>query len=387
MQRAQFTENWGIQGARAETQYGWRMDDWAYQQNVSQLQFGWQMEDMQQNIRRSTGRQRQDLIRQRGRAVTLHTMEQGQAEEAKSRMEQQREWEIEDHERQMEHFMERWDLQKEQHDLSLQQAKERMGLQMEAHALAQEHFEEDQELAREGHLLSMAEAAERYALDQEQRQVAMAHAKEMRKIEEARELEAEKYAKEMVKINEEEVALQRQIQINQGKWNRWFTVDFPNLFHLFTTNWANFMEKASQSVEDAALAAEESYAAMLAAQIAAAAWGGGDDSGDSETENTYQHGTAYVTSTGRALVHQGEIVYNPSLPDSTTGRMPRVMEIDRVARPGGELSAKQLMEIRMVLEAILSVLRQNNGLIVNVRSDTVRNGIEGALTLADRAWG
>lgn len=60
-------------------------EDFQYNRGMRNLQHGWQMEDADQNIRRATGFQRRQLVKERDRAQILHSKESGQDDKLKKR--------------------------------------------------------------------------------------------------------------------------------------------------------------------------------------------------------------------------------------------------------------------------------------------------------------
>lgn len=79
-------------------------EDFAFNRNVSNLQFGWQMEDFDTNIRRSTGFQRRQIIKDRDRAVEMRNLEVGQEDKLKSRQDESFKRQEEYFKRQVEHY-------------------------------------------------------------------------------------------------------------------------------------------------------------------------------------------------------------------------------------------------------------------------------------------
>jgi hypothetical protein len=95
-QMGQDYQNW-MRGFDYQTnlmQRGWTQQDWQYQSSMRQMQYGWQMEDFDEAIRRSSGYERQQLIKQRDRATQSNNMESNQIEQSQER--QKELWERED---------------------------------------------------------------------------------------------------------------------------------------------------------------------------------------------------------------------------------------------------------------------------------------------------
>lgn len=127
------------QEQRSGRQFAWRMEDWSYAENTRQMQFGWQMEDYDEAIRFATGRQRMLLQRRKGRAVIGESMAGEHHEDQRERMEESRQWQVEDHEKQREWFGERKTLQEAQHKLAVDQFEAMEGYQTELHDLQVDH--------------------------------------------------------------------------------------------------------------------------------------------------------------------------------------------------------------------------------------------------------
>jgi hypothetical protein len=116
-QRAYQLQEMNIGRQQFGVQAGWRREDFSYQQSMAGLQYGWQQEDLERAIRFSTGRERQNLIRQRERSQISYTMQQGQAGRERSRFETQTDWQEASFERQKTYFDQMGALQKEQFDM------------------------------------------------------------------------------------------------------------------------------------------------------------------------------------------------------------------------------------------------------------------------------
>ena len=101
--------------------------DWALQQNKRQLQFGWQMEDSERTIRRATGFEKQQAIRERGRAVEMFNLDSVQLDREKQREETK-----------FKREEERWNVQRRRFD-------EQNALEDKRWALEQEQFKKKKE--------------------------------------------------------------------------------------------------------------------------------------------------------------------------------------------------------------------------------------------------
>ena len=100
-------EDMNINRGRQLTQRGWQMQEFGYQSNelsisrqsfredtaynkqVKQLQYGWQMEDADINIKRSTGFERRQLVKQKGRDTEMYNLETNQTDVQTKRQEDQ----------------------------------------------------------------------------------------------------------------------------------------------------------------------------------------------------------------------------------------------------------------------------------------------------------
>jgi hypothetical protein len=140
----------GFQQQQQGMRRGWQMEDWATARATNQMQFGWQMEDMEENIRFSSGRGREQLVKQQERATTMQnlTLENFDRQEERAR----EMWDMEDEafDRQIENIdrvrdfrdesfdnqMERLDEQREWHE-------EDFGIQMERFEIRKGWQEED----------------------------------------------------------------------------------------------------------------------------------------------------------------------------------------------------------------------------------------------------
>ena len=111
-----------INRGRQQTQNQWQMQDFQYQgaqmavdrrsfredtgynKQVSQLQYGWQMEDADINIKRATGFERRQLVKQKGRDTEMYNLEQGHVDVQTKRQEDQFKREDDHFKKQVEHF-------------------------------------------------------------------------------------------------------------------------------------------------------------------------------------------------------------------------------------------------------------------------------------------
>ena len=78
----------GWQSSDMSRQAQYSAQDFAFNRQVNQLQFGWQMQDADISIRRSTGFERQQLVRQRDRAVEMQNLNIGHEDDLRKRQEE-----------------------------------------------------------------------------------------------------------------------------------------------------------------------------------------------------------------------------------------------------------------------------------------------------------
>jgi hypothetical protein len=77
----------GFERQGALQQREWTQQDWAYNEQMRSQQFGWQMEDVDLAIRQSSGRERQQLVKQKGRIATTYGEETEHIDDVKKRQE------------------------------------------------------------------------------------------------------------------------------------------------------------------------------------------------------------------------------------------------------------------------------------------------------------
>jgi len=144
----------GFQQTSLELGHKYFGEDWGLSQQKRFLSFGWQMEDSERNIRRSTGFEKQQLIRERGRAVEMFGLDQTQAGREKSREEEKFKREEEHLKKQMDQFKknaaledQRWAI--EQDRLIKQRDWERQDFDTEMSRLGIKKSWADEDFARE----------------------------------------------------------------------------------------------------------------------------------------------------------------------------------------------------------------------------------------------
>jgi hypothetical protein len=121
----------GIQFQQFQTQREWGREDIAYASEMAGLQYGWQMEDYDRAIRFATGRQKEQLIRQRGRTEEVFTREEGHRATQADRQEESWKWQEEKFSRERKHFEEIKALENQQFAMRKRQLTETYNLQME----------------------------------------------------------------------------------------------------------------------------------------------------------------------------------------------------------------------------------------------------------------
>lgn len=113
-------------------------EDWGLNQQKRQLSFGWQQEDYGRNIRRATGFDKQQMIREQGRSVEMFQLDTKQFEREKTREETKYRRE-----------QERWDVQKEQFETMAALEDARFAIEQEQinkkKSWAQEDFQRENE--------------------------------------------------------------------------------------------------------------------------------------------------------------------------------------------------------------------------------------------------
>jgi len=142
--------------------------DWGLQQNKRQLQFGWQMEDSERNIRRATGFEKQQAIRERGRAVEMFNLDsvqldrEKQREEVKFKREEER-WGVQKRRFEEQNALEdkRWALEQEQFKKKKEWTDEDFKREQEAFARQQKQLEDSRKAAE----MQYAKEQERFAAE------------------------------------------------------------------------------------------------------------------------------------------------------------------------------------------------------------------------------
>ena len=126
----------------------WAREDYQFNTQMRSLSFGWNMEDLDEQIRRSSGYERAQLIKQRDRATLSNNLQSGQAEEQFGRQEKLWQREDERYQKSLEFSEQMIDLDKERFERNQEQAEQMYQLQ-------KAHLAEEQETATRLHDLRM----------------------------------------------------------------------------------------------------------------------------------------------------------------------------------------------------------------------------------------
>jgi len=169
----QFTEaQMERQRQRQIRTFEYQEEDLQFSRNMSDIQFAFQMEDFDRNIRFARGRQRIDLMRQRDRATVLFSMNRGQQNRQRERLEETKQYEEEEFELKKRHFEETKALREEEFEMQKRHFEERRALEQQAMELSKERHQrniefiqqrirlEDQQilLSRQGYLANQVMA-------------------------------------------------------------------------------------------------------------------------------------------------------------------------------------------------------------------------------------
>jgi len=146
----------------------WTQADWQYSDQMRGLQFGWGMEDINEQIRRSTGYQRRQLIKQRERMVLTQNLEEGHIDEQRERQEEMWAREDEHYEKLKTYTEQQMALEKEQFELNEDQRKQLMELDREAFEAQEKYRQEMQAFEKEQFELSKQQRQALYELEREE---------------------------------------------------------------------------------------------------------------------------------------------------------------------------------------------------------------------------
>jgi hypothetical protein len=144
----------GYQRRELDLGHQYFQQDWQFNQQKRQLQFGWQMEDAERNIRRATGFEKQQLIRERGRASEMFNLDSQQLNREKGREEDKYKREDERWRLQLANFQtmaaledRRWDLERQQLEQRKKWTDEDFQREKDQHARDVAQFNENRALA------------------------------------------------------------------------------------------------------------------------------------------------------------------------------------------------------------------------------------------------
>lgn len=169
-------EMWGVQTGFQRQQFGtqwqqmlqarqWGREDMAFNRQMSGLEFGWQQEDLDRSIRFATGRQKEQLIRQRERGEERYALQEGRRATTEER--QEKVWsdeeaqfatrqmqfeeikalENEQFEMRRQHMIESFEMQMRHLNEQLGEQNKLAALQKEMQKLDREHQEDNMKLA------------------------------------------------------------------------------------------------------------------------------------------------------------------------------------------------------------------------------------------------
>ncbi len=194
-------EDWGYQAtqrsagyAQQMTQFGWQADDIQRNRATMLREFGWNMEDYSRNIRFASGRQREQLERQRERATVRFAEQYTQAGTQEERLEQREQWyeqqyareeshferqrerqeerwawaeedydkDVERHQEALERLQQRWEWQDEDHERRLEDIEEKKDRENELHELRLQQFDMRERHLREDHEMRLEHWAEEH---------------------------------------------------------------------------------------------------------------------------------------------------------------------------------------------------------------------------------
>jgi hypothetical protein len=185
-------------------------EDFAFQERQRQLQFGWQMEDADINIRRSTGFERKQLIKQKERETISFNMESEQVARQNTRQEEAFKREEEKFNKEIEHY------------------KKSLEFEDEQFKRQQKRFDQQREWEEEDFSIKMGRAGEEaaWAAEAYQRQLAKFAVEEDQLLKQ--------------KANEEEMAKWRQAQHERDM------IDAEKMYELSKKS----LENSAKSVEE-----------------------------------------------------------------------------------------------------------------------------------------
>jgi len=204
----------------------WSREDYQYNTQSRELSYGWNMEDMDEQIRRSSGYERAQLIKQRDRATVSENMQSGQAEKQFGRQEEMWQREDERYKKGVEYADQMIELDTARFELNQKQADEMYQMQ-------KEHLGEEMETAEKLHDLRM----------------------EMEALQRERQEEQMDYQEKALDIQRQHTALQNEYQDNmtiishtQAEMEASLRkiTNYSPAFSRMLGDFLNFLESASQ---------------------------------------------------------------------------------------------------------------------------------------------
>lgn len=172
-------------------------EDFAYSRRMAQMQFGWQMEDADINIRRATGFERRQLIKQKEREVVSFNAQSEQAEKENKRQEDAFKRQEEKFEKEVEHYKKTIRLEDEQYDAALERFNKQQKWNEEDFNIRMMRNEQEKGWLAE----SFARQMERFNLEKEQFELDVKNQEKLAKDEKDYQEAAWKLADEIYKNN------------------------------------------------------------------------------------------------------------------------------------------------------------------------------------------
>ena len=163
VQRGWQAQEFQVQGQQLQLQKQYSAEDYSYNKQVRQLNYGWQMEDADTNIRRSTGFQRKQLVKEKERTTQMYNLESGHDDSLRSReLESQKlqeealkrqiahwktmgKWEDEDYAKQKKRWAEETKWKQQDFDTQESRIKQEMAWNQESAARSKESIQIRQE--------------------------------------------------------------------------------------------------------------------------------------------------------------------------------------------------------------------------------------------------
>lgn len=139
-------------------------EDFAYNQRMKQMQFGWQMEDADINIRRATGFERRQLIKQKERETISFNSEKEQDLKVNKRQEDAFKRQEEKFKKELEHYKKSIELEDQQFKIAVKRFEQQQDWEKEDYDIQVGRLAQERAWAEE----SFARQMERYTLEQEQ---------------------------------------------------------------------------------------------------------------------------------------------------------------------------------------------------------------------------